>query len=517
MAIVLGNSLIQAQDPEYQRFPYYWPNCPDGFDITTQEECSKAIASLGVTSVDSWTGSRTTMPRFCSLQKNTDSTIFNTDPTGDQRRWDLAPVCKWTGKEAPPDFFRVSRENVTEWRGVEHTITVKPEEWDYFLAFQESRKNGFSCPCNPDIGCNEIEAPGKHWHPPNPERATFDCTLWIAAWMHAEDQCIQGYFSHNSRDGFSPRMRCEEIGAVYRGEHQAGRHSTGLGALRGLQSSPGHCNSMFDPSFRGFASAHGARRNDPRGDGDVWTVLYNGGGSDISDSVSCIPEGYTATGERIAPTPTAPTPTAPTPTAPTPTAPTPTAPTPTAPTPTAPTPTPPTPTTPVGNVHVKYYEFVDKTSLPAEGLKSLTPYAEDFVENIDFQSGSGTFASSGRENDVAALFEGYLDFPLSDNYWICINSDDGSKVFIDDSLLINNDGLHGVTQECSSYETSAGVKKVQIEYFQRSGDAVLYLEYVPLSRPSWFRLMRVVDPSEFVPKVSCKNVSISFFYEQQIS
>merc|ERR1712157_696125 len=99
------------------------------------------------------------------------------------------------------------------------------------------------------------------------------------------------------------RMRCEAVGAVYKGEHQAGRHATGLGALRGLQTSPGHCNSMFDPSFLGFAAAHGARRNDPdgRGDGDVWTVLYNEGGSDISDSESCIPAGFTATGERIRP------------------------------------------------------------------------------------------------------------------------------------------------------------------------------------------------------------------------
>eukprot|EP00588_Corethron_pennatum_P003003 CAMPEP_0194298052 /NCGR_PEP_ID=MMETSP0169-20130528/59949_1 /TAXON_ID=218684 /ORGANISM="Corethron pennatum, Strain L29A3" /LENGTH=443 /DNA_ID=CAMNT_0039047993 /DNA_START=189 /DNA_END=1517 /DNA_ORIENTATION=- len=296
-----NNRRAKATDdgtPKYQRFPYYWPDCRDGFVIKTQEECSEAIATLGIKNGGKpWTGSSTTMPSGCSLQKNTDSAVFNTGPTG-QRRHDLAPVCKWTGKEAPPDWFRVSRENVKEERGVERTITVKPEEWDYFLGFQESRKNGFSCPCNRGSECNGIETPGKHWHPPNPEKATFDCTLWIAAWLHAEDQCIQGYFSHISRDGISPRMRCEAVGAVYKGEHQAGWHNTGPAALRGLQSSPGHCNSMFDPSFLGFAVAHGARRNDPRGDGDVWTVLYNGGGSDISDSESCIPAGYTATGEQ---------------------------------------------------------------------------------------------------------------------------------------------------------------------------------------------------------------------------
>jgi len=322
MAVVLGlgqPARAQETTPKYQRFPYYWTNCPDGFDITTEEECSEAIEYLGVTNGGTpWTGSRTTMPRFCMLQKNTDATIFNTDPTGEGRRWDLAPVCKWTGEEAPPDFFRTSREEVTEWRGVENTMTVKPEEWDYFLAFIESRNNGFSCECNPGGPCNEIEAPGRHYHPPNPATITFDCTLWIAAWLHAEDQCIQGYFSHDSRDGFSPRMRCEAVGAVYKGEHQAGRHTTGLGALTGLQTSPGHCNSMFDPSFLGFAAAHGARRNDPRGDGDVWTVLYNEGGSDISDSESCIPPGYTATGEgsrpnlRPTPAPTTPAPTTPT-------------------------------------------------------------------------------------------------------------------------------------------------------------------------------------------------------------
>ena len=82
--------------------------------------------------------------------------------------------------------------------------------------------------------------------------------------------------------------------------------------------------------------------------------------------------------------------------------------------------------------------------------------------------------------------------------------------------MIDNDGLHGATQECIMYETLAGVKKVQIEYFERGGDAVLFLEFVPLSRPSWFRLMRVVDPSEFVPKVRNNNVSILILCYQQI-
>ena len=107
---------------------------------------------------------------------------------------------------------------------------------------------------------------------------------------------------------------------------------------------------------------------------------------------------------------------------------------------------------------------------------------------------------------VIIIFLGYLDFPLTDEYYICLTSDDGSKLFIEDSLVISNDGLHGAVQECAFYSSSAGVKHIEVEYFQRGGGAILTLQYVPLSRPPWFRLMRVIDPSEFVPKVRRRHV-----------
>merc|ERR1712038_1566790 len=153
-----------------------------------------------------------------------------------------------------------------------------------------------------------------------------------------------------------------------------------------------------------------------------------------------------------------------------------------------------------GNVHVNYYA-VSLEVLPDAGLKSLTPYDDGYVENIDFQlTGSGGFATSGKRENVAALFEGYLDFPINDNYYICLTSDDGSKLSIDGSPVISNDGLHGSVQECTVYGATAGPKPIEVEYFQRGGGAVLNLKYVPLSRPPDFRLMRVINPSEFVPK-----------------
>ena len=275
--------------PQYQRLNYWDTGCPAEFEITTQEECRRAITSTGAKDFDALTFSKTTMPRGCSVQKNSNTMIFN-EGAGGRGRNDLAPVCKWTGTPTPdpaPVPVPADRDNVT----------VTPEEWDYFLAFLESRARGHSCGCSGDF-CNELEAPGRHFHPPNNATITFDCTLWKAAYWHSEDQAIQNYCGHDAKDGTSPRMRAERVGAVGPWEHIAcpgSNHPDGPGALRGLQSSPGHCNSMYNPDIKGFAVGHSS----PSTGRDVWTVMYNRGGNDISDSESCIPEGYTATGDRL--------------------------------------------------------------------------------------------------------------------------------------------------------------------------------------------------------------------------
>ena len=173
------------------------------------------------------------MPKLCSLQKETNTMIWNTGAGGTGRH-DLAPVCKWTGTPTPPE---PTPEPVPDDRD---NVTVAPEEWDYFLAFLESRRAGHSCGCTADF-CNKIEGPGTHFHPPNNGTVTFDCTLWIAAYWHSEDQAIQNYCSHTAKDGTSPGQRAKRVGAAGGWEHVAcagSRHKEGGAALRGLQRAP---------------------------------------------------------------------------------------------------------------------------------------------------------------------------------------------------------------------------------------------------------------------------------------
>jgi len=80
--------------PKYQKLNFGAAACPAGLEIESEDECSVAIASLGVTDGGApWTGSRDTMPKFCSLQKNTNTMVFNWG-VGGSGRHDLAPVCR---------------------------------------------------------------------------------------------------------------------------------------------------------------------------------------------------------------------------------------------------------------------------------------------------------------------------------------------------------------------------------------------------------------------------------------
>jgi len=137
-------------------------------------------------------------------------------------------------------------------------------------------------------------------------------------------------------------------------------------------------------------------------------------------------------------------------------------------------------------ITIKYYDASFWTELPVEGLSSLTPYATDTTTKINYQSSQGDFAGSGRGDFVGALFEGYLYVdPIIQT--ICVMSDDGSKLFLDDVLVIDNDKTHAPRRICAA--VSDGVYKLDLEYFEHDRGATLILEWGPSQSN-----LRVVPP-----------------------
>ena len=120
-------------------------------------------------------------------------------------------------------------------------------------------------------------------------------------------------------------------------------------------------------------------------------------------------------------------------------------------------------------VKTRYYALNDPTVLPDFDL--LDPISEEIVENVDYPSTNGNFAGSGLSENVGAVFEGFVSVEQDDLYTLYVNSDDGSRIFVGDQLLVDNDGLHAMNEESGQILLAAGLHAIKIEFFERGGGA----------------------------------------------
>ena len=124
-------------------------------------------------------------------------------------------------------------------------------------------------------------------------------------------------------------------------------------------------------------------------------------------------------------------------------------------------------------INVDYYAVAGLSFLP--DFDVLTPYSSDVVSNINFASTEGNFITSGRSEDVAAVFTGFITVPESGIYTLFTNSDDGSKLYLGDDEIVNNDGLHPMVEIGSEVALQAGTHALRVEFFERSGGAGLIM------------------------------------------
>jgi hypothetical protein len=121
-----------------------------------------------------------------------------------------------------------------------------------------------------------------------------------------------------------------------------------------------------------------------------------------------------------------------------------------------------------------YYDLVAPGSLP--NFSTLTPYLRALRPSINFPSTSGQVALSGRNDNVGIVFAGYINIPATDLYRFHIASDDGSRVYLGETLIIDHDGLHGMTERSSALiGLKPGRHALRVEYFEAGVDAGVIL------------------------------------------
>ena len=96
----------------------------------------------------------------------------------------------------------------------------------------------------------------------------------------------------------------------------------------------------------------------------------------------------------------------------------------------------------------------------------------EFVQSTPVKSGVvPTFSIDvrGKEQYFGFQFNGFLKVPEDGLYTIYLAANDGARLSLDGSVLINNDGLHPLTEIYKQVSLKAGLHPILVGYFQEGG------------------------------------------------
>lgn len=119
----------------------------------------------------------------------------------------------------------------------------------------------------------------------------------------------------------------------------------------------------------------------------------------------------------------------------------------------------------------------------AVGLSSLgsiswsTPVRTSFEPQINWMNTTKQFYPGGATQRFAMKLTGTITIPETGTWNFRVGSDDGSKVIINSTTVINHDGLHSYSTKTGSISLSAGTYPIEVQFFENTGNRGLKLEW----------------------------------------
>ena len=111
---------------------------------------------------------------------------------------------------------------------------------------------------------------------------------------------------------------------------------------------------------------------------------------------------------------------------------------------------------PVPGVRYDYYEG-EWLELP--DFKTLTSVKSGQCDRFELPP-------DHREEDFAVAYEGYINIAAAGMYTFYLNSDDGSRLYIDGELVVDNDKQHAVQEVNEMIALDSGYHRIRVEYFE---------------------------------------------------
>ncbi|MGB2806995.1 MAG: lamin tail domain-containing protein, partial [Sedimentisphaerales bacterium] len=116
------------------------------------------------------------------------------------------------------------------------------------------------------------------------------------------------------------------------------------------------------------------------------------------------------------------------------------------------------------------YEYFEGTWDYLPDFDGLTPVAEGTVDNFDI-------TQRNQEEYFGFRFTALIGVPANGTYTFYTTSDDGSQLFIEDNLVVDNDGLHSMVESSGSIYLDAGRHPITVTFFEKTGGEGLIVSY----------------------------------------
>jgi hypothetical protein len=115
----------------------------------------------------------------------------------------------------------------------------------------------------------------------------------------------------------------------------------------------------------------------------------------------------------------------------------------------------------------EYFQLEEPIYSTSSILK-LKPNTIGNIANFEFPYEDKKLATN-----FGLIFSGYIEVPKEGIYTFSIISNDGSKLFIGDQLVVNNEETRGDFEKEGDIALQAGKHKIQLKYFQSGGGKAL--------------------------------------------
>jgi hypothetical protein len=137
----------------------------------------------------------------------------------------------------------------------------------------------------------------------------------------------------------------------------------------------------------------------------------------------------------------------------------------------------------VPGLFAQYWPWPQRVVLPTDYCALGTAAESRIVSRVNDAALQGLTLSS----NFAARFLGFINIPTAGQWWFSITSDDGARVYLNNALILDNDGtLHTATAAVSvgPITLPAGLVPLRVEYFQFLALSSISLNWAAAGVPS---------------------------------